>query len=91
MAGSPGSSGSESPVAVPLGACTGTVLSFDDPRGLGVVVTESGVEYPFHCANIADGSRRIDVGATVGWRVIAGRLGRWEAGELQSLPSPVAI
>jgi CspA family cold shock protein len=71
------------PAAVPLGICTGTVLSFDDPRGLGVVVTGDGVEYPFHCANIADGSRRVAIGAIVTWQVIAGRLGRWEAADLR--------
>jgi len=71
------------PGTVPLGICTGTVQSFDDPRGLGVVVTDEGVEYPFHCANIADGSRRIDVGVSVTWQVVAGRLGRWEAADLR--------
>ena len=74
---------SSSPVAVPLGIRSGAVVSFDDPRGLGVLVSDDGVEYPFHCANIADGSRQIEVGATVTWRVVAGRLGRWEAAEIR--------
>lgn len=65
--------------AASLGACEGTVASFDDPRGLGTVVTAAGVIYPFHCANIADGTRSIEVGSPVSWQVIAGRLGRWEA------------
>lgn len=74
------------PVVVPLGICSGTVASFDDPRGLGVVVSVSGAQYDFHCANIADGTRRIAVGAAVSWRVTAGRLGRWEAVDIQPLP-----
>jgi CspA family cold shock protein len=71
------------PGAVPLGICTGTVAEFDDPRGLGTVRSVVGIDYPFHCANIADGTRSIDVGARVTWRVIAGRLGRWEACDIR--------
>jgi CspA family cold shock protein len=72
-----------SPVAVPLGIRAGVVMEFDDPRGLGVVVTNGGEQYRFHCANIADGSRQIDVGAAVTWKVVPGRLGQWEAADLQ--------
>lgn len=64
---------------VPLGDGRGTVVAFDDPRGLGTVRSEDGVEYPFHCAAIADGSRTTTVGSVVRWSVSAGRLGRWEA------------
>jgi cold shock CspA family protein len=71
------------PAAVPLGICTGTVAEFDDPRGLGTLLSDAGIAYLFHCANIADGSRRIDIGAAVTWKVIAGRLGRWEAGDIR--------
>jgi CspA family cold shock protein len=71
------------PVAVPLGICTGVVLQFDDPRGLGEVASDAGVTYPFHCANIANGTRQIDVGAAVTWKVVPGRLGRWEAADLR--------
>jgi len=78
------------PVAVPLGMRTGVVLSFDDPRGLGIAIDHEGVEYPFHCANIADGSRRIEIGAAVTWRVIPGRLGRWEAADLRPAPGSAA-
>ena len=71
------------PVAVPLGVCVGVVTEFDDPRGLGTVVSDRGVLYAFHCANIADGTRQVEVGAAVTWRVIPGRLGRWEAGDIR--------
>jgi cold shock CspA family protein len=67
---------------VPLGVRRGTVVEFDDPRGLGVVRADDGVEYPFHCTAMADGSRTISVGTDVSFRVVAGRVGRWEAGGL---------
>lgn len=65
--------------AVALGAGRGVVSSFDDPRGIGVVRTVDGVEYPFHCTAIADGTRTVAEGTPVTWQVAAGRLGRWEA------------
>lgn len=64
---------------VPLGDGRGTVVEFDDPRGIGMVRSVAGVEYPFHCTAIADGTRTVDVGSAVRWSVAAGRLGRWEA------------
>jgi cold shock CspA family protein len=67
------------PLTVPLGDGHGVVATFDDPRGLGTVRGDDGVEYPFHCTAIADGSRTIDIGTEVTWSVAAGRLGRWEA------------
>jgi cold shock CspA family protein len=62
----------------------GSVTSFDEARGLGVVRAEAG-EWPFHCTAIADGSRRITEGTTVTFRIVAGQLGRWEATELTPL------
>lgn len=43
----------------------GTVTSFDDYVGLGEVRTAAGDRFLFHCVEIADGSRTIDVGAEV--------------------------
>ncbi len=57
----------------------GTVESFDAEVGLGEVRGDDGVLYPFHCAQIADGSRTIPVGTLVRASVVAGHLGRWEA------------
>lgn len=57
----------------------GTVTDFDEARGLGVVTAEDGVTYPFHCTQIADGTRTIDVGAAVRFEVGPGLRGRWEA------------
>lgn len=59
----------------------GEVATFDEERGLGTVRSPDG-EWPFHCTAIADGSRRIEVGARVSFRVVAAALGRWEATEL---------
>jgi len=66
-------------VVASLGSRTGTVSSFDEARGLGVVTGDDGTEYHFHCTGIADGTRTIDEGEAVRFDVIAGRLGRWEA------------
>jgi cold shock CspA family protein len=68
-----------------LGSCTGVVASFDDPRGLGTVIADHGGIYSFHCANIADGSRRIAVGVPVAWTVAPGRLGQWEAVDIRPI------
>jgi cold shock CspA family protein len=73
--------------SVPLAPGRGTVASFDDPRGLGVVRSDAGVDYPFHCTAVADGSRAIDEGTEVTFRVVAGRLGRWEATDLRPAQS----
>jgi cold shock CspA family protein len=56
----------------------GVVTEFDEPRGWGVVEAE-GRELPFHCTQISDGTRRIDVGTRVTFEVVAGGMGRWEA------------
>ena len=74
---------SDRPAAVPLGVRRGRVIEFDDARGLGVVLSDDEVTYPFHCANIADGSRFVEVGTRLVWRVVPGRLGRWEAADLR--------
>lgn len=56
----------------------GTVVEFDEPRGLGVI--ESGdAHYPFHCTAIVDGTRTIPVGTAVTFEVRAAGMGRWEA------------
>lgn len=58
---------------------TGVVVAFDAEVGLGTVRADDGAELGFHCVEIADGSRRIDVGTPVRFGVRAGRGGRWEA------------
>lgn len=56
----------------------GTVSSFDEHVGLGVITTAGGQGVPFHCIAIADGTRSIAVGADVVFELIA-KLGRFEA------------
>jgi cold shock CspA family protein len=57
----------------------GSVERFDEAVGLGTVRGEDGVAYPFHCTQIADGTRVIDEGVTVVFEAVAGHQGRWEA------------
>lgn len=61
--------------------------SFDAPRGLGVVVDETGADYPFHCTAITDGTRTIEPGTRVRFEVRTG-LGRWEAAALEPVTTP---
>jgi len=56
----------------------GTVVEFSDASGLGVVQSTGGSRHPFHCTQIADGSRTIAVGTRVQFSIIP-RLGRYEA------------
>lgn len=57
----------------------GVVAAFDDAVGWGMVRTDDGAEYGFHCTAIADGSRTIPVGTAVTFDLVAGHRGRWEA------------
>jgi len=61
----------------------GIVTSFDEAVGLGVIEVVDGDDYPFHCIEIADGSRTIEPGTEVWFDVIA-KLGRWEAARISS-------
>ena len=67
-----------------FGAMRGVIASFDDPRGLGVIRSEDGRSFPFHCTAIADGTRTIGEGRTVSFVVVAGHLGQWEASVIVS-------
>jgi CspA family cold shock protein len=58
---------------------TGTVRTFDTARGYGSVESDDGRSWFFHCTQIADGTRTIEVGARVRFAVVAGRMGQWEA------------
>lgn len=60
------------------GSRNGVVASFDDGVGLGTIVADDGTKFRFHCIEIADGSRTIDVGSAVTFAVIA-RFGVWQA------------
>ncbi|NND74869.1 MAG: cold shock domain-containing protein [Ilumatobacter sp.] len=60
----------------------GTVVAFDADVGLGEIESEAGDRYRFHCVEIADGSRTIDVGASVDFAVVA-KFGRYEAATIR--------
>jgi len=60
-------------------AARGKVTSFDAEVGLGEVESSGGLIFPFHCTEIAGGSRDIAVGTEVGFVVVPGHRGRWEA------------
>ena len=59
---------------------TGTVAEFDAVIGLGIIEADN-VRYPFHCIEIADGSRDVAVGADVSFDVLC-KLGRYEAASI---------
>ena len=61
----------------------GAVREFDEEKGLGVVVAPDGQAFPFHCIEIADGTRTIDVGATVTFSPMR-KFGTWEAADITS-------
>ncbi len=61
---------------------TGTVVEFDEQRGLGRVRSDDGRELVFHCTQLADGSRTVAVDTPVAFTVVAAHHGRWEAAEL---------
>jgi cold shock CspA family protein len=64
----------------------GRVEVFDDAAGLGVVQGDDGSSYPFHCTQIAGGTRTIEPETVVEFGVMPGHLGRWEATDLRPLP-----
>ena len=57
----------------------GRVIEFDEHVGLGRVEADDGRVLPFHCTQLVDGSRSVEVGAAVRFDVVPGHLGRWEA------------
>ncbi len=59
----------------------GVVTRYDDHAGLGEVEAD-GARYPFHCTQLADGSRHAEAGQAVTFRVVPGHAGRWEAAEI---------
>jgi cold shock CspA family protein len=71
------------------GERVGRVERFDADEGLGVVVDEAGgAAYPFHCVEIADGTRLIDAGERVTFRVRPGLPGAWEAASIEPQRPP---
>lgn len=57
----------------------GVVVAYDDHVGWGIVRGTSGIDLGFHCTALADGSRTIEVGVDVAYRIVPNGPGRWEA------------
>ena len=64
------------------------MTTFDARRGWGTVTDSAGAEFEFHATAIVDGSRRIDPGTNVGFAIVPGHRGRYEARELTVLSGP---
>ena len=64
----------------------GTVIAFDERRGVGTIEADATRHF-FHCTQIADGTRAIHVGQAVEFTVVPGRLGDWEATEIEKVKS----
>ena len=57
----------------------GIVKEFDAHVGLGTIQAESGDLFPFHCVNIVNGTRNINIGVTVDFETFDHPRGRTEA------------
>ena len=59
----------------------GVVAAFDDAAGFGEIEAD-GDRFWFHCTRLSDGSRHAEAGQAVGFRLVPGHCGRWEAAEV---------
>jgi len=78
--------GAPAHVSDALGTGHGVIDTFDERRGIGTVRTPDGATYPFHCTQIADGSRMIATGTQIRFTMVAGHLGRLEAAAIERAP-----
>jgi len=62
---------------------TGRVIKFDDHRGDGVVESDDGEFWYFHCVSILDGTRYVEVGTRVRAERATGHLGHDQLVALQ--------
>jgi hypothetical protein len=58
---------------------TGVVTEWDEPRGIGVITGDDGTPYPFHCTQLADGTRSTKVDTKVRFQARPWHQGRIEA------------
>ncbi|MGH3733223.1 MAG: hypothetical protein ACRDVC_07615 [Acidimicrobiales bacterium] len=56
----------------------GVIESFDDRRGDGVLLSDDGERLYFHCVEIANGARHIEVGVRAYGERHVGHVGRDE-------------
>ena len=57
---------------------SGTIVAFDAAVGLGEVERRDGQRFLFHCIELADGTRTIDVSTAVTFGLLC-KLGGYEA------------
>ncbi len=62
---------------------TGRVTAFDAVVGLGEIESSAGERHQFHCIEIADGTRHIELGADVSFDLLH-KFGRAEAANIRS-------
>ena len=60
----------------------GTVREFDEPSGIGLIISADDQPFVFQCIEIADGSRDIEVGQAVSFRPLP-RFGAFQAGAIE--------
>jgi CspA family cold shock protein len=61
----------------------GTVREFDEAKGIGMIVgADDDSSFVFQCIEIADGTRDIDVGQAVSFRLLP-RFGAFQAGAIE--------
>jgi hypothetical protein len=63
----------------------GLIESFDDHRGDGVLLSDEGERFYFHCVAIADGTRHIDPGVRARGERRVGHVGRDEVAAVREL------
>jgi hypothetical protein len=60
----------------------GFIESFDDRRGDGVLLSDEGERFYFHCVSIANGTRHIETGVRARAERRVGHVGRDEVAAL---------
>jgi cold shock CspA family protein len=68
--------------ALDPGPFAGVVAAYDTTAGYGTVRADDGRTWWFHCTAVADGSRHIDEGTRVVFRVVPGHRGQGEGVDL---------
>jgi len=63
----------------------GTIAAFDEQAGFGTVRAADGRELFFHCTQLTNGTRTIEVGTRVRFEIVPAPLGRWEAARVEEL------
>lgn len=62
---------------------TGVVVAWDEAGGYGTIRADDGQDLFVHCTALLDGTRTTSVGTKVTFEVVPGRLGRWEAANVE--------